>query len=319
MSDRSNSTGPDALHIGFSKCASTFLQALFEQHPSIFLVNQSHYFSPFEYSKYPDGQQDYLRLFRGAAAGQLRLESDEHIVMPLFHPVLDSAATTLDSVIEVCRRIKSVAPQARIILVIRNQADLIVSRYSEYILGGGKDDFETFLNEFLSCSEDGLNYFQNYYARILDILETEFSPGRVLIILQEELAIDEPGTLEKLSNFLEIPVQRPERRGMVARRVGLSALGIKIVRNFNRLLVKRQKMSFREAEVRIPFLMYKVLQRALRIADFYLPRSLKGDKNAVLTDVARQRIAAEFAADNADLARKLGRDIARLGYQVSGD
>jgi hypothetical protein len=319
MNDRSDLPGPDALHIGFSKCASTFLQALFEQHPSIFLVNQSHYFSPFEYSEFPDGREAYLQLFQGADEGQLRLESDEHIVMPLFHPVLKAAATTLDSVAEVCRRIKSVAPDARIVLVIRNQADLIVSRYSEYILGGGKNDFETFLDEFLSCSEDGVNYFQNYYARILEILEAQFAAERVLIILQEELARDERQTLEDLSRFLGIPVQRPERRGMIARRVGLSALGIRVVRRFNRLLVKRQKMSFREAEVRIPFLLYKVLQRALRIADFYLPKRLKGDKNAILTDAARYRLVAEFAADNADLGRKLGRDISALGYPVAGD
>jgi hypothetical protein len=77
-------------------------------------------------------------------------------------------------------------------------------------------------------------------------------------------------------------------------------------------------MSFREAEVRIPFLIYKVLQRVLRIADFYLPGRLKGDKNAILTDAARQRIISEFAADNANLGRKLGRDISVLGYPVTG-
>jgi len=314
MSSAAGSFSPDALHVGFSKCASTFLQAFFEEHPSVFLVNQSHYFAPFQFSDFPAGKEEYFRRFKGAQNGQVRLESDEHILMPLFHPVLEAAATTLDSVAEVSARIKSIQPDAKIIIVIRNQTDLIVSRYSEFILGGGKCDFDDFVSEFLQCSKDGVNYYQNYYAKIAQIFHTDFSADNVLVLLQEELARDERLTIERLSNFLDIEFRCPSRRGMISRRVGLSSVGIKVMRAINKVLVKRPKRSFNEAQVRIPFILYKVIQRALRIVDYYLPKAVKGDKNSILTDVAKARIVDEFKEDNKNLAELLCKDLTALGY-----
>lgn len=308
------SSPPDVLHIGFSKCASTFLQHFFQEHGDIFLVNQSHFFAPFEYSHYPSGKDEYCHLFDKASANQLKLESDEHIVLPLFHPVLAAAATTLDSVAEVSSRIRYVQPDARIVIVIRNQVDLIVSRYSEYILGGGKGDFDFFVGEFLSCSIDRVNYYQNYYAAIVEIFRADFGADNVLILLQEDLAASEKSFLELLCGFLGIPVVHPSRRSAVAKRVGLSNLGLKVVHFFNRLIVIKQEMSSRRARVRIPYFFYKVIQRTIRTVDYYLPNQFKGSKNLILTDELVSRIRADFAADNRRLAEMLGRDLERVGY-----
>ena len=305
---------PDAFHIGFSKCASTFLQAFFEEHAGVFLLNQSHDLAPFEFTGFPEGKQRYLELFGGAQSGQVRLESDEHIVLPLFHPVLGAAATTLESVAEVSLRMKSINPAAKIIVVVRNQAGLLVSRYSEYVLCGGKSSFDEFVSEFLCCSKDGVNYYQNHYAKILEILENDFSPDNVLMLLQEQLSRNEAETIERLSQFLAIEPIRPSKRGMASRRVGLSSLGIKVVRGMNRILVKQQKQSFNEARVRVPFLLYKVIQRGLRIIDFYLPKAIKGDKNAILTKEIRARIRSEFQGDNDKLGERLGTDLSEFGY-----
>jgi hypothetical protein len=306
---------PDALHVGFSKCASTFLQTFFDGHPEIFLVNQSHFFAPFEYSHYESGKDDYCELFDDAGPGQIKLESDEHIVLPLFHPVLAAAATTLDSVLEVSGKIKGIQPSAKIILVIRNQVDLIVSRYSEYILGGGKGDFEFFVSEFLSCSKDQVNYYQNYYARIIEIFNDDFGKENVLVLLQEELSTDEARVIQRLCQFLSIKEMQPKHHGLRAKRVGLSKLGIKIVRTMNRAIVTRQEMSHQKAQARIPYLVYKILQRSIRTMDYYLPKKMKGNKNDILTAVLKARIQDQFKEDNARLAMIFGRDLSSLGYE----
>ncbi len=308
------SSGPDALHIGFSKCASTFLQNFFSSHPDIFLVNQSHFFAPFAFSTFDAGRDSYLQLYEDARDDQLKLESDEHIVLPLFHPVLSAAATTLESVEEVALRIKQINPDARIVIVIRSQVKLIVSRYSEYILGGGQFEFDHFVDEFLSCSLDKENYYQNYYAKILEIFERQFSPRNVLILLQEDLSRNENQTIEKLCSFLRIRKHQPTKSGFIARRVGLSRLGLKVTRTFNRFLVIEQEMSSKRARSRIPYLLYKVLLRTIRIADYYLPDRIKGDKNSILTPATERRIRMEFENDNAELAKLLDRDLSKLGY-----
>ena len=305
---------PDALHVGFSKCASTFLQHFFESHPDIYLINQSHFFAPFDFSDYPRGTDKYRRLYEGASDSQVALESDEHILLPLFHPVLLAAATTMDSVTEVAGRIKAVAPSARIIMVVRSQANLIVSRYSEYILGGGTRDFEGFVSEFLQCSTDGVNYFQNYYARIARIFFEAFGEKNVLVLTQEGLSRDEEATIARLCRFLGVPMRRPARADSISRRVGLSRLGITVMKAFNRLVVRRQEMSSRRADVRIPYLLYKILQRMIRMADYYLPVSLKGDKNAVMSTGMRARIREIFAEDNENFSSLIGTDLKKFGY-----
>ena len=165
MDDKRNL--PEVLHVGFSKCASTFLQAFFESHPQIYLVNQSHYFSPFQMDFYHKGKGWYSTLYQQAGKDQKKLESDEHIIMPLLHPILQSAATTIDSVKEVTERMIETNPSVKVILIVRNQLSLMVSRYSEFLLCGGKNDFETFVEEQLSCSKDGRNYYENFYFQIL--------------------------------------------------------------------------------------------------------------------------------------------------------
>ncbi|MBA3562419.1 MAG: sulfotransferase [Gammaproteobacteria bacterium] len=305
---------PDALHVGFSKCASTFLQSFFNEHPSVFLVNQSHFFSPFEYRHYDSGKEVYSALFRDAEPEKVKIESDEHIVLPLFHPVLRAAATTLASVKEVSGKIRDIQPNAKIIIVIRNQVDLIASRYSEYILGGGKSDFDLFVKEYLRCSRDGVNYYQNYYSQIIDIFNNDFLPNRVLVLLQEELAHDEAKILRQLCGFLNIGVPQPHRRGLRSRRVGLSDLGIKVVRSFNNAVIERQEQSYTKAVAKIPYPFYKASLRAMRLVDYYLPKSVKGDKNKVLTADIVERIRGEFREDNTRLAELLGKDLASLGY-----
>ena len=305
---------PDVVHVGFSKCASTFLQTFFEAHPDVYLVNQSHFFAPFEISNFEEGKEHYSRLFQHARDGQVRLESDEHIVLPLFHPVLLAAATTLTAVTEVSARIKAIQAHARIIIVIRNQVDLIVSRYSEYVLGGGKENFEFFVNEFLKCSTDGQNYYQNYYSQIIDILHRDFGADNVLVLLQEELAADEKGSIEKLCRFLGTRLLYPHNKGPVSRRIGLSKMGIGVMRAVNRSIVTRQEMSRNRAHVRVPYLLYKLIQRSIRTIDYYLPKKIKGDKNTILSQATRLRIRQEFEEDNSRLAALLAKNLSSLGY-----
>ena len=148
----------------------------------------------------------------------------------------------------------------------------------------------------------------------MDPESRRFSSEHVLILLQEDLSRSENQTIEKLCNFLDIREHQPAKRGLIASRVGLSHLGLKITRVFNKLLVIEQEMSSKRARARIPYLLYKVLLRIIRIADYYLPIGIKGDKNSILTQAIERRIRKEFENDNAALAKLLDRDLSKLGY-----
>ncbi len=307
-------TLPDVVHIGFSKCASTFLQAFFESHPDVFLVNQSHYFAPFGINGYDKGTDYYASLFRGAQPGQVRLESDEHIVLPLFHPVLKAAATTLESVRTVAQMVHQTQPDARVLIMVRNQVSLMASRYSEFLLCGGKHTFAEFVEEFFCCSTDGVNYFQNHYSQVLDTWTQPFGRDNVLMLLQEELAEDEAATLGRLCDFIGVPFQRPATQSVWASRKGLSLRGAGVMRAFNRGVITAPQQSHVRAKTRIPHLLYKVLARGIRTADHLAPASLKGNKNDLMPPEVRGQIRGMFDEDNRRLGELLGKDLSRFRY-----
>jgi hypothetical protein len=87
-----------------------------------------------------------------------------------------------------------------------------------------------------------------------------------------------------------------------------------MMRTFNRLIVKRPKQSFHEAQVRIPFLLYKVMQRGLRLLDYYLLKKIKGDKASIVSAATAARIRQEFRRDNELLGEILGKNLSMFGY-----
>lgn len=313
------SSGPDVIHIGFSKCASTFLQTYFRQHPDIFLVLKSHYFAPFEHCHFDEPAKRYTDLFSEKETSQVAIESDEHIILPLHHPVLDSAATTLESVTELSARIRSIQPTTKLIIVVRNQADLILSRYSEYMLAGGSLNFDRFVRELLECSTDGVNYFQNYYSRIWEALTSEFSKENVLLIFQEDLKKNEALVMSELCEFLGVKFYPAGGKDPRSRRVGLSLTGMRMMRIWNSLIVRRPAKSYRRAEVVGPYSLYKSLQLLIRIVDLYLPSLLKGDKHKLLAQPIVDQVRSEFSQDNARLAELLNRNLEEIGYCTSAD
>ncbi|MDY6867826.1 MAG: sulfotransferase domain-containing protein [Chloroflexota bacterium] len=312
-----NKRNPDVLHVGFSKCASTFLQSFFSAHPSIFLVDQSHYFAPISIGYYDRGAEWYQCLYDTAKSDHTTLESDEHILMPLFHPVLHSAATTLDSLELITKRIRKTNPDAKIIIGVRNQADLLVSRYSEYMICGGTLGFDKFVEEQIQCSVDGRCYYENYYFEIVKHIESIFGASNVFVFCQEQLRLSEPQVLQKLCDFIGVSYQETGPRNMVSQRVGLSSLGLKLMRSFNTLVVVQCKMNHRDPVVRLPKIVYKSTVRAIRYLDYRLPNAVKGDKITILSPMARNRILSLFEKDNRRLSEYLNIDLSQHGYYTT--
>ena len=133
---------PDVFHIGYSKAASTWLQEYLRLHDEIFLLFKSNFFLKDVYTE--NSISDYQKLFPVSSSYKLTIESDEHIVLPIVEPQLKISATNYDSVKERALKIHKLMPHIKIILIIRNQTDIILSRYIQYIKGGGSISFSKF-------------------------------------------------------------------------------------------------------------------------------------------------------------------------------
>lgn len=302
---------PNVVHLGFAKCGSTFLQAYWRQHPHVHLVFKANHFSPLEDCSYDQGPRKYAEHFEAAKAGQVLVESDEHMLMAVFHPLLRVHGITHDSVDEVCRRLQGAVPQAKIVLVIRNQLELLISTYSQYLLGGGTLGLQSFAEELLS-RRHGDCYFSFHYDRIIETLQSYF-PGQVKVILNEEMAQNTERYLHELSAYMMVPNFdfKPSFRD---RRVGLSRFGMGLVWLLNRLVVCRQAPRI-EPQMWIPKRVYKTLCNVARVFEYYVLKHFSAVKRLEMASATlKAMVASEYAESNQRLSVMLDKDLSAMGY-----
>jgi hypothetical protein len=311
--DRKN--GPDVLHIGFSKCASTYLRALFRAHPGVHLVFKSGFFVPFLAGRMTFA--DYQALFPGSA-GRVHVESDEHLTLPGFHPELGVRTTNLAEFAQVADKIREYLPTVRIIMVIRNQASLIVSRYSEYLIGGGSLGFPEFTSKLMGNQDAGNAHYQNYYSSIIRILEDRFPKPHVLVLMQETMREDEARTVRLISDFIGLSETLTPERGLRAERRSLSRGGMALLRWLNRRMVKRPSMASAPPETHVPIYVYRNVVRLVRALDYLVLGRLSPGPSSLLSEARRNAILRHFHDDNLRLQDYFGRDLGRLGYFGSG-
>tara|TARA_Y100001970_G_scaffold293438_1_gene440209 strand:- start:15866 stop:16825 length:960 start_codon:yes stop_codon:yes gene_type:complete len=314
------------LHIGFSKSASSWLQAYFKQVKNIFFIEKSRFFAPLnnDLNKYGKGQKYYYSLFEEANINDIKLESDEHIILPDIHPLLSIHGTTLESVKLIIDRIKNTIEQPKIILVIRNHQSLILSRYSQYIVDGGKLTFKDFFNEIINCSLDHKNYFENYYYLIINELYNKFGNENVHIIFQENLLKDEDDTLVKLNKFMDVPLDFNVKRNLFNQRMGLSLWGVKILRIINLFLIKEKgllnqnKGTYKPNITRIPYFIYfNLFVRGIRFFDYSSSYFIRRNIKELLDDDIINKINNIFSDDNKKLNNLFDENLEEKGYFIS--
>lgn len=302
---------PQVLHIGFSKCASTFLRAIFRSHPNVHMVFKSGFFTPFLATEMTFAH--YQRLFRDQA-GVVNVESDEHLTLPCVHPTLGVRATNIDEFGRVADRMRDFLPDVRLIMVIRNQVSLMVSRYSEYLITGGSLPFEAFADELMGAGAAGNYWYQNHYRRIIGILEDRFPKAQLLVLTQEAMRENTAETVSTILRFMGLDESISLQDGLRAERRSLSFRGMKLLAGLNRRMVRHASVGGEPPETRVPLAVFRNVVRAVRLFDYHGLGRVSQGPSAVMTASRASRILAAFREDNLALQDYFGRDLAALGY-----
>ena len=194
------------IHIGFPKAASTWLQqSLFPAVKNYEIVIESvvsekllkpgsFVFDPVACGK-----------FFSAYSNKPLLISDERF-LGSFNLGWNNGAYTK----ELAGRLKNVFPEATILLVIRNQADIIASAYAQYIKDGGTLSIQRFLyppENFTFQNILKFSFEQLEYDRIIRYFETLF-PKKVKVFLYEDLQDDPGNFIQKLSADLDFEIDK---------------------------------------------------------------------------------------------------------------
>lgn len=314
---------PVLVHVGYHKAASTWLQReLFvdrtgyrwlgkrpRSHPVRRLVRER----PLEFDA-DDVRRAFEPLIADAEqAGLVPVVSFERLSG---HPF--SGGFDVDLVGE---RVAQVFPDARVLIVVREQRSMILSTYKQYVQVGGAAPLRHFLDppvgRSLRVPLFDARYFE--YDHLVRHYDGLFGAERVLTLPFELFVRDGRAFVERIAELGGRPIAedaveslRFRRRSNRAR----SALTIAAVRRLNRFTPHTELNPAPAAEWRSAARLSEWLQRTEAL-DRRLTRELEARSQERLRRAVADWAGDRYAESNRRLADLIGVDLATLGWVVA--
>ena len=288
---------PNFFIVGAPKSGTTALYHYLRAHPEVFMpeYKEPHYFAPdLESYRYVSDEARYLSLFE-PAAGVPRV--GESSVYYLYSE-------------EAARRIHAFAPEAKIIVMLRNPTDMIYSLHSQRLFSGHEDigsfaealDAEPARREGKRIPENAdpvkcllytdMGRYTEQVRRFFDA----FGRESVHVILYDDFAADTLGAYHEACTFLGVDPSVPlDDR----------------VHNPNKTIRSQTLRDLTKFSPGFKRAVQSVLPRPARqwIAKRVYSLNTRYEKRAPLEPALRARLARGYAQEVRDLSDLLGRDL----------
>lgn len=303
---------PGVIFIGYQRAGSTFLRSYFSHHPEIQWTRTPDYFGSNE--KFHSGQ--YLYCPENAASTGHKCVVDMYESLSVGYTWSDKFSRLEDRIFytkrdlngpfdsdyyypdpgEIASRIKATLPEAKILIVLRNQVDWLRSNYLHIIIDLPKRNKQ--FSDYIGTRFGRCALFGGLYHETIKTYFDLFGKENVHVMLLEQVKEDRDDALKRLCRFLGVPfVPFPKENQRLNKGPGnragngikkLSRLGIGITRkNAGRL---------------------NLLTR--------LFGRLKMPGSDILTAKDKTFIRSFYAASNCHTARLLGIDPGKYGYPL---
>lgn len=230
---------PPIIHIGFPKTATKWFQHHF--YPNISEKGYVERKAVFQNLIRPDiwefNEEVASQVFEKTANGQRIVICEE-----LLLGGLDIGFGIGEFIKEMAWRIKRTFPNGEIVIFIRNQEQIILSSYSQYIKAGGTMSLKSFINSqsrfkafFKNHHLFSLKFFE--YDRVISLYRSIFGAEKVHIFFYEDFAADQETFI---SNFnAELRLTSPaDLKTMIVENKRLSRFSINLMKLFNRFTYK---------------------------------------------------------------------------------
>jgi hypothetical protein len=223
---------------------------------------------------------------------------------------------------EIAERLARLFPEARVLVVIREQGSMIVSTYKQYVKVGGAVSLERFIDSprtsTLHVPWFQLGYFE--YDRLLRHYLDLFGPERLLVLAYEEFVEDPAAFVAKIARFAELPAEAERLESLPFDRTpkrSLSSAAIAVRRRLNRLAVRTEVNP-------APLFEAPIAQRAVRwatrdklvdkLVDAALPRSVHDRLDSKLRCVAAAAVGDRYRESNRATSELTGIDLGSYGW-----
>jgi hypothetical protein len=288
---------PDLFVVGDAKCGTTSLHRLFELAPGVGTARtrkELHYFSAPELVRAVAGPGD-------AAIPEAIVQDEASYLAEFAHldPGLPAIADVSPSYLRVpaaAERLAAFAPEARILVLVREPAAKVFSQYVHLWSDGREtlpfeEAFDLSAERRAAGFSDMFDYEGGgYYAAAVARFLERFGPDRVLVLLFEELTADTGAARARLEAFLGTALPAVDLPRINAGGRVRSPLVAAILGN------ERLKGALRAA---LPLGLRTRLSTGLRAA--------VATERPELAPETRDALRRRYAADTAELARLIGR------------
>jgi hypothetical protein len=218
----------------------------------------------------------------------------------------------------IAERLVDVFPEARVLVVVREQRSIVLSTYKQYVQVGGAVSIERFLDPPRSRSERvpvfDARHFE--YHRLVERYRELFGDDCVLALPYELFVRNGRGFVERIAAFAGRPIPDPvldrlryRRRTNRAR----SALTVAAVRRLNRVAVRTEVNPAPVAEWRPAERLSAWIQRTEAL-DGRLTRPLEQRSQARLRQTVDRWAGGRYVESNRRLAELTGFDLDEYGW-----
>ncbi len=309
------------VHIGYHKTATSWLQQHVFGNPRTGLqtvgkfgddhpVRQLVRARPFEFDAAICRAQFEPLLRPMQAAGLVPVVSHERLCG---HPVSGGHDSK-----EIANRLKEVFPDARILVVIREQRSIIISTYKHYVMAGGASSLAEFLDPPVSVNmrlpSFDLRHFE--YDHLLRYYRVLFGPEAVLALAFEQFVRDPASFVSAIGRF----AGRPFDDGVVCdlpfdsvRRPSKSALALAVRRRRNR--IRRSELN-PSPPFKSP-LLKELVHVVERVANKpFVPERLIARADEALRRGVEEVVGDRYRESNRATAELTGIDLGGYGWTV---
>lgn len=220
---------------------------------------------------------------------------------------------------EMANQLHAIAPDAKIVIFVREQAAMAASWYQQYLREGGTasvrhylfpEDY-LFLGKARPLKVPRFDFSAFDYDRLVAHYDSLFGRNRVFVFAYEQLARDPEGFIAEFCRRLELPL--PDGLDQSRLNSSYRAALVPAARLLN--LFSRREVADKTTLLHVPFsfkareFMLEKLNRLPLFGPVRSPESLLGRDTV---EWIRQR----FATTNRALQERMGVDLAELGYST---
>ncbi len=294
-------TDPIYFHVGWQKAASTTLQFdLFAQHSQICNLGK------------PNKSLDFYRYLLWTEVADYDVEKGREIWQQTIAPLAASGRRMLYSYENFATlpgvdrslaalRVAEMFPQARAILVVRNQFTLLESLYTHLLVTG--KIFGSFEHWLRTQSAFPYNTFVSHarFYEIFDVYRRLLGPDRVLVLLFEDLTENRSRFAAQLCDFLEI-----DTREAIELLAGANKRKSRPSR-WNALIHQHALLAGIDQKLR-PLVSIELRQHLRRLIDKRIPTSITWPKDL------RKELLSYYGPGNRRLADEVDLPLDHYGY-----